>query len=309
MSDTGILFVLNQGWRLGIVILCIILIRTVLKRVTWRGASYLLWCSIPICYFYTAGVECFNVFYSKVDVKSSNAPYFFFGEKASMVLKVVWVTVCIGMLIYIVYSYVKTKCIAKKSRHLRENIYITARCDVPFTVGVIKPKIYLPAEMQEEFYEPVICHEKVHIARKDYFIKNVAFVLLATNWFQPLMWLAYFLFVRDMEVTCDEMVLRKRSVEFRKQYAKALLELSTRETKAGVVATGYGGVALKERVVNISRNQKVSPLQRFLVIVMCVAIMLLSVSLYEYIRKPFGYVPNVAESTNDVWEVRTRVEP
>lgn len=309
MSDTEILFILNQGWRLGVVILCVILIRAVLKRVTCRCASYLLWCSIPICYFYTAGVECFNVFYCKVDVKSSNAPYFFFGEKASMVLKAVWVTVCIGMLIYMVYSYVKTKCIAKKSRHLRENIYITARGDVPFTVGVIKPKIYLPAEMQEEFYEPVICHEKVHIARKDYLIKNLVLTILAINWFQPLMWLAYFLFVRDMEVTCDEMVLRKRPVEFRKQYAKALLELSTRETKAGFVATGYGCVALKERVVNISRNQKGHPLQRFLLTVMCIVIVLLSIPVYGTIRKPFGYESNAAESTNDVWEVRMRIHP
>ena len=309
MFDKGMLFVLNQGWRLGVVILCVILIRTVLKRITWRGVSYLLWCSIPICYFYIVGVECFQVFYNKIDVKLSNEPHFFFGEKASMVLKNVWVTVCIGMLSYMVYSYVKTKYIAKKSRHLRENIYITEKSDIPFTIGVMKPKIYLPIDMQEEFYEPVICHEKVHIFRKDYFIKNVAFVLLTINWFQPLMWFAYYLFVKDMEVTCDEMVLREKSAGFRKQYAKALVALSVREVRVGFVATGYGSVALKERVINISRNQTGHSLQRFLITVICIVMVLLSVSIYEYIRKPFGYVPNVVESTNDAWEVRTRIEP
>lgn len=309
MFDKGMLFILNQGWRLGVVILCVILIRTVLKRITWRGISYLLWCSIPICYFYIVGVECFQVFYNKIDVKLSNEPHFFLGEKASMVLKAVWVTVCIGMLSYMVYSYVKTKYIAKKSRHLRENIYITEKSDIPFTIGVMKPKIYLPIDMQEEFYEPVICHEKVHIFRKDYLIKNTAFVLLAINWFQPLMWFAYYLFVKDMEVTCDEMVLREKSAGFRKQYAKALVALSVREVRVGFVATGYGSVALKERVINISRNQTGHSLQRFLITVICIVMVLLSVSVYEYIRKPFGYVPNVVESTNDAWEVRTRIEP
>ena len=68
-------------------------------------------------------------------------------------------------------------------------------------------------------------------------------------------------------------------------------------------------MSLKERVINISRNQKGHSLQRFLITVICIVMVLLSVSVYGYIRKPFGYVPNVAESTNDVWEVRTRIEP
>ena len=68
-------------------------------------------------------------------------------------------------------------------------------------------------------------------------------------------------------------------------------------------------MALKERVINISRNQKGHSLQRFLITVICIVMVLLSVSVYGYIRNPFGYVPNVVESTNDVWEVRTRIEP
>lgn len=123
------------------------------------------------------------------------------------------------------------------------------------------------------------------------------------------MWLAYFLFVKDMEVTCDEIALRERSARFRKQYARTLLELSTREVSVGFVATGYGSVALKERVVNISRNQKGHPFQRVLITVMCIVIVLLSIPVYGYIRKPFGYVANAAELTNDVWEVRTRIHP
>lgn len=309
MSNTGMFFILNQGWRLGVVVVCIILIRAVLKRMTLRCASYSLWYSIPICYLYIMGVECFHVIYNEIHMNASNEPYLFLSETASMVIKAVWLTVCIGMLIYMVYSYVKTKCIAKTSRHFSENIYITERSDMPFTIGGIKPRIYLPANMKEEFYEPVICHERVHIFRKDYLIKNAAFVLLAINWFQPLMWLAYYLFVRDMEVTCDEVVLRGKSAGFRKQYAKALLELSTREICVGFLATGYGSVALKERLINISRKRRGHSLRRFLVTVICIVMVLLSVSGYEYIRKPFGSVPNVAGSTNEVWEVRTRIKP
>ncbi len=256
MSDSGLLFILNQGWSLGFVILGIVIIRAVLKKMTRRGSSYLLWLAVPICYFYMVGVEYFEAFYYKVVVKTSNAPYVCLGEKESMVLKTAWLIVCSGLIFYMIYSYVKAKHFTEKSRHLRENIYITENCDMPFTIGVMKPKIYLPTELEEEFYEPVICHEKVHIARKDYFIKNLVFVLLAINWFQPLMWLGYFLFVKDMEVTCDERALEQRPVEFRKRYARALLELSTHEVRVGVVATGYGNIALKERLKNIGKNQK-----------------------------------------------------
>ena len=163
--------------------------------------------------------------------------------------------------------------------------------------------------MQEELYEPVICHERVHIARKDYFIKNAAFVLLAINWFQPLMWLAYFLFVKDMEVTCDEIALREKSPGFRKQYARTLLELSTRETGVGFVVAGYGSVALKERVVQISKTPKRRPFQRSLITLLCLALVLLSIPVCGYIRKPFGYVANAAEVTKEVWEVRTTIHP
>lgn len=309
MSDKGLLFILNQGWCLGFVVLFVILIREVLNRVTWRGASYLLWCGVPICYFYIMGVEFFNVFYYKIVVDSSNIPFVLLKEEEMAVLKIVWMIVCFGMLLYMEYSYLKTRYLAAKSRHLRENIYITERSDVPFTIGIIRPRIYLPEEMQECFYEPVICHEKIHISRKDYLIKNLVFVLLAINWFQPLMWLAYFLFVKDMEVTCDEVVLRNKPLEFRKQYAKALLELSTREVRVGFVATGYGSVALKERVVNISRNQKVSSLQRFLITVMCMAIILLSIPTCWSIRKAFGCEPNSTVSENEVWEVKAQIYP
>lgn len=309
MSDEGILIILNQGWRLGIVILCIIIIRAVLRWVTWNGAAYLLWCGVPLCYFYCMGVECFNAFYIKVIVKTSNAPYLFLDEKVCTVIKIVWMMVCLGMLSYMGYSYLKAKCFTRNSKNYRENIYITKNSEMPFTIGVIKPKIYLPAEMQEEYYEPVICHERVHIVRKDYLIKNLVFVLLAVNWFQPLMWLAYYLFVNDMEVTCDEIALRKSSPGFRKQYAKTLLELSTHENGVGVIITGYGDVALKERVVNICRERKASLLQRLLLMLICMVILLASIPVYGAIRKPFGYEPKVTVPVNEEWEVRTKVHP
>lgn len=154
----------------------------------------------------------------------------------------------------------------------------------------------------------MFCHEEVHIAKKDY-LKNLVFVLLTINWFQPLMWLAYYLLVKDVEVTCDEMVLRARPVEFRKQYAKALLELSTREARVGIVTIGYGSVALKERIEKISRNKRVYPIQRIYVTSPCVVVILLGIPAYWYIRKLFGYVRNSMVSTNEVWEVRTGIYP
>lgn len=309
MSDNGMLFILNQGWSIGFVVLGIVIIRAVLKKMTRRVYSYLLWLAVPVCYFYMVGEACFDVFYYKVIVKTSNEPFVCFWEKESMLLKMTWLIGFFGMIFYMVYSYVKTKHFTKQSRCLGENIYVTENYDMPFTAGVIKPRIFLPTKLEEEFYEPVICHENVHIARKDYFIKNLVFVLLAINWFQPLMWLGYFLFVKDMEVTCDERALKQRPMEFRKRYARALLELSTHEVRVGAVATGYGNVALKERIKNIGKNQKECRRQRVLITVMCVTLIVLSVPAYWYIRNPFGYKANAEVSTNEVWEVRTRIHP
>lgn len=150
MSDNCLLFILDQGWRLGIVVLCVIIIR-----------------SIPICYFYIAGVEYLDMFYYISEARLNNFPLVFWGEKEMLLFKSIWGLVFLGMLLYIGYSSMKIKYITMHSRHFRENIYITERSDMPFTSGVIKPRIYLPADMQEEVYEPVVCHEKVHIARKD----------------------------------------------------------------------------------------------------------------------------------------------
>lgn len=308
MLDKVSLFILNQGWRLGITILGIIVVRKVINHMSWKGATYLLWSLVPICCFYDIGIEYFSILKLRTNAEANNSPIFFFQEKEIMVFLILWMTGCFGMLFYIGYSYLKIKKYAKHSVHLRDSIFIAKKIDVPFTVGCLKPKIYLPSDMKEDFFEPVIRHEQVHIARKDYLIKNFAFVFLAINWFQPLMWLAYYLFVKDMELTCDEITLRNSPQTFRKQYAKALVELSEKRTSIEPLTTGYGAIALKERIVNIKQNKNSRPFQRILIKVICIVTIIVSLPAYWHIQKPFGCIQSpTLSSIHKEWEVVTTI--
>ena len=106
-----------------------------------------------------------------------------------------------------------------------ENIYICDRIDSPFIFGIIKPRIYLPSRMNEEQKESVIAHERAHLKRLDHFWKPLGFGLLSVYWFNPLCWLAYILFCRDIELACDEKVIKDMDAKQKKIYSKVLLSL------------------------------------------------------------------------------------
>ncbi|MGN1084398.1 MAG: M56 family metallopeptidase, partial [Lachnospiraceae bacterium] len=172
------------------------------------------------------------------------------------ICKSVLVAGMIGILLYELYSYISLQRCLVGCIRLRGNIYLAARINEPFTMGVLSPKIYLPSSVEEERYEYVIAHEEVHIARKDALTRCVGSVLRTVFWFQPLMWVAYYLFINDMEDACDEAALRKRSMEYRIQYAEALVEVSYQDGKAGSVAIGYGSGEIKKRIKHVLEYKK-----------------------------------------------------
>jgi len=118
-------------------------------------------------------------------------------------------------------------------------------------------------------------HEKVHIARKDIWMKHVGMWLLTVFWFQPLLWFAYYLFVKDMEDACDEAVLQKNEEEFRVLYAKALVEVSYGANKVGSVVAGYGTGEIKERIKHVIEYKKSNVFVRIVATVACLAFVLL----------------------------------
>lgn len=139
---------------------------------------------------------------------------------------------------------------------LRDNIYLADHISVPFVMGIVRPRIYLPSALAQNQQHPIILHEQVHIRRGDHIFKVLGFATLAIHWFNPLVWAAFFAFARDMEMSCDESVMACVKTDIRSEYSASLLSLATgaRTMAASPIAFGAGDV--KARIKNIMRYKK-----------------------------------------------------
>ena len=168
---------------------------------------------------------------------------------------VVWLAGLAALLLYSAVSWLRLRHRVAESVPLRDYIRLCHQVDSPFVLGMIKPRIYLPFGMDEGSMELVIAHEQAHIHRRDNLTKPLAFLLLAVYWFNPLMWIFYILLCRDMELACDERVLRERS-GIRKAYASALLLCSVPHRTAAVCPVAFGELGVKQRIKSILNDKK-----------------------------------------------------
>ena len=146
-------------------------------------------------------------------------------------------------------------------RQVRESIwddgvYLCDRIASPFIFGLFRPKIYLPSGLGGASRTHVIAHERAHIARRDHLWKPLGFALLAVNWFNPAMWLAYVLLCRDIEMACDEKVIRDLGVEEKKSYSAALLRCSINSRPITACPLAFGEVGVKQRVRSVLHYKK-----------------------------------------------------
>jgi len=183
----------------------------------------------------------------------------------------VWVTGTVIMLIYGIISYILLKRRMRTAIRLDGNIFGADSIQSPFVLGIVNPKIYLPLSLAAREGDYIILHEQTHIRRHDHIIKFVAYFILCLHWFNPLVWLAFFLMGVDMEMSCDERVLKELGGEIKKDYSRSLLSLATerRIIAGGPLAFGEGGI--KERVSNVLNFKK----QSRIIVVLAVALMAL----------------------------------
>ena len=172
------------------------------------------------------------------------------------ILSVVWLVVVIAFLGYGIISYLKLKFKIFDSIIYRENIYYSEKIESPFVCGFIKPKIYIPYGLDEETQNCVLLHEKTHIKYADHIIMSVGFIILCVHWFNPLVWVSYFLFCKDIELSCDECVVRNFDVDECKKYAKALLALGVNKVKLSACPVAFGEVSIKKRIKSIVNYKK-----------------------------------------------------
>lgn len=172
------------------------------------------------------------------------------------ILSVVWI---IGIVLLIAYTAISSWHLHRKVRTavlLRDNIYQSEAVISPFVLGIIKPKIYLPFNMNTQNTEYVTLHEQAHIKRRDHLWKPLGFLLLTLHWFNPLMWLGYILLCRDIELACDEKVVKDLNVEERADYSQALLFCSVNRRMVAACPLAFGEVSVKERVKSVLSYKK-----------------------------------------------------
>ena len=168
----------------------------------------------------------------------------------------VWLIGLAAMLLYALVSYLRLRRRVSASIPLRENIYVCDEVPSPFILGIVHPRIYLPSALDEAQRGSVLSHERAHLARRDHWWKPLGFALLAVYWFNPLLWLAYTLLCRDIELACDERVLRGMDAGQIKDYSSALLACSVPRRMLAACPLAFGEVGVGARVKNALRYKK-----------------------------------------------------
>ena len=284
--------VLELSWQAGLIALAVMAVRLVLRKKASRRALCMLWELValrlllpvsltvespvslqaeeaPVSRAYHAMQEA----RTSVPEEAAPAPAESSGAAAVIVptepaaepvtlrtfarwLPWIWVIGMGCMAAYMLLSFIWMRLTLRRAEHIRDNVYRCTQWSTPFVLGIIAPCIYVPESVSEEDLPQVLAHERCHIRRWDHVVKPFAFLLLAVNWFNPVLWAAYVLLGRDMENACDEMALKNADAAQRAAYSRALVSCAAQPKMAAVCPLAFGEVAVKERVKNVLGYKK-----------------------------------------------------
>ena len=284
--------VLELSWQAGLIALAVMAVRLVLRKKVSRRALCMLWTLValrlllpvsltvespvslqaeeaPVSRVYHAMQEA----RTSIPEEAAPAPAESSGAAAAVVpaepaaepvtlrtfarwLPWIWVIGMGCMAAYMLLSFIWMRLTLRRAEHIRDNVYRCTQWSTPFVLGIIAPCIYVPESVSEEDLPQVLAHERCHIRRWDHVVKPFAFLLLAVNWFNPVLWAAYVLLGRDMENACDEMALKNADAAQRAAYSRALVSCAAQPKMAAVCPLAFGEVAVKERVKNVLGYKK-----------------------------------------------------
>ena len=278
--------VLNLSISAAWVLLAVLLLRLIFKKASKR-ITVLLWCIVGLRLIMPFSVESiFSLIPSNETVsKAWDSPrpnlnsgitvidnginnylegHYFEGvtrpaghfTDITTIAAAAWLIGTAALLIYTAVSFFRLKKGLRTAVLLRDNIFQSEKISSPFVFGIIKPKIYLPFGITERNAESVILHEQAHISRRDYLWKPLGFLLLCAHWFNPLMWLAYVLFCRDIEFACDERAIGLLNADKRADYSEALLNCSAGRHMLFAYPPAFGEVGVKSRVKSVLNYKK-----------------------------------------------------
>ena len=171
-------------------------------------------------------------------------------------LSYAWIIGVAGLVAYAFVSFILLKRRVKQAEPLDQGIFQCKSIESPFILGVIKPRIYVPDDLDDEAYACVMEHERMHIKRGDHVWKPLGFLILSVYWFNPLCWLAYILLCRDIEFACDEKVTKDKDKAWKAKYCQVLLDCSSQRRMISACPVAFGEVSVKDRVKSVIRYKK-----------------------------------------------------
>lgn len=301
--------ILNMSMTGSIVILLVMLARLILKR-SPKIFSYALWAVVlfrllcPVAF--NAPVSVLNALEPKVQEASESTSVIYFipaevnqnpdftfvpadnqsgtepapAEESAhtrldlmTVASYVWLAGTGIMIAYNVIQYVRLRLKLIGAMAYRGNVYRADYIDTPFVMGILSPKIYLPSDVPMNERKYIIAHERHHISRFDHIIKLLAYSALCIHWFNPLVWAAFILAGKDMEMSCDEAVIRKMGSQIRADYSASLLRLATHKKIIAGMPLAFGEGDTKGRVMNMAKWKKPKLWVSLTCLLLCVTIL------------------------------------
>lgn len=278
---------LNMSITAGWLVLAVIVLRLLLKKAP-KAISCLLWALVAIrliCPFSIESVLSLipsaetvpqNITYSEAPVINSGLSFLNstvnpiiskslapeLGASANPmeiiihIASVIWLAGAVGMALYAVISYLRLRKKTNESVMLNNNVWLCDRISTPFILGVLHPRIFLPSDLNEEDMGYVVAHENAHLKRHDNLWKPLGFILLCVYWFNPVMWIAYILLCRDIELACDERVIRDMGSDAKKPYSAALINCSIPRKMISACPLAFGEVSVKIRIKSVLNYKK-----------------------------------------------------
>ncbi|HOJ10907.1 MAG TPA: M56 family metallopeptidase [Clostridiales bacterium] len=280
--------VLNMSLIASFVALGVILIRILLKKAP-KVFSYALWAIVLFKLLFPFTIETAlslipmkaepvpqNIIYSQTPSIDSGIPFVDHSinqvitntvppanpaasvnpmQVILFVLSCIWLAGIAVLLLYSLVSYFRLKYRLRVAIFIQENIYETDRIKTAFVLGFVGPKVYIPVGLSAQEIDYILKHEQTHIRRRDYLIKPLAFLAVCVHWFNPVIWFSYYLAMRDMELSCDESVLKHYGSDIRRDYSNSLLSLSVKQI-ALVSPLAFGETGVKDRIKNVLNYKK-----------------------------------------------------
>ena len=187
------------------------------------------------------------------------------------ILTYFWIIGVAAMLIYMLFSYLHLHLKLRESVVIKDNILICDRISSPFVFGIIRPRIYLPSALSDEEKTYVIAHEQAHIKHYDNILKPFGYLILSIHFFNPLCWIAFRLFTKDIELACDERVIKNYDIQDKKGYSTALLSCSIERNFLSACPFSFGESGLKQRIKSVLSYKK--PTVRIVILSFAVCIL------------------------------------